>query len=345
MRHPGRRLAGGGALKNQSNRNRPQRAAESVDGPSGKTGLRHFVDLRGINADEARALLRRALELKTDRDALGERPPLPGRTLGLVFEKPSLRTRVSFEAAFTRLGGSSIFLRGKDVGMGVRESVADFARVVSQYIDVLAVRTFAHAKLEELARYATIPIVNALSDDAHPCQAMADMLTLLELKGRVEGLRLAFIGDGNNVAMSLARASALLGVDFVLGCPPGYEYPVDFQADFESRYPDVQLRIEHEPKAAAKGADAVYTDVWASMGQESEADQRREIFAPFQVDADLMAAARDDAVFLHCLPAHRGEEVSSGVLDGPQSRVFLQAANRMYFQMALLEWLVGGAAG
>lgn len=285
------------------------------------------------------------MALKTDRDALGQHPPLPGRTLGLVFEKPSLRTRVSFEAAFTRLGGSSIFLRGKDVGMGVRESVADFARVISQYIDVLAVRTFAHAKLEELAKHATIPIINALSDDAHPCQAMADMLTLLELKGRVEGLKLAFIGDGNNVAMSLARASALLGVDFVLGCPPGYEFPADFQADFQRRYPKVDLRIENDPKAAAEGADAVYTDVWASMGQESEADQRREIFAPFQVDAKLMTVARDDAVFLHCLPAHRGEEVSSGVLDGPQSQVILQAANRMYFQMALLESLVGGTAG
>ena len=302
------------------------------------------MDLRETTVDEARALLQRALTLKTDRNALGERPPLQGRTLGLVFEKPSLRTRVSFEAAFTRLGGSSIFLRGKDVGMGVRESVADFARVVSQYIDVLAVRTFAHAKLEELARHASIPIVNALSDDAHPCQAMADMLTLLELKGKLDGLRLAFIGDGNNVAMSLARASALLGVDFVLACPPGYEYPAAFKADFARRFPGVELRIEHDPKAAADGADAVYTDVWASMGQESEADQRREIFAPFQVDEDLMAAARGDAVFLHCLPAHRGEEVSSGVLDGPQSRVFQQAANRMYFQMALLEWLVGGAA-
>jgi len=301
------------------------------------------VDLREITVDEARALLQRALTLKTDKGAIGERPPLQGRTLGLVFEKPSLRTRVSFEAASARLGGSSIFLRGKDVGMGVRESVADFARVVSQYIDVLAVRTFAHAKLEELARHASIPIVNALSDDAHPCQAMADMLTLLELKGRLEGLNLAFIGDGNNVAMSLARASALLGVEFVLACPRGYEYPEEFRADFARRFPGVELRIEHDPKAAADGADAVYTDVWASMGQESEADQRREIFAPFQVDEDLMAAGRPDAVFLHCLPAHRGEEVSSGVLDGPRSRVFLQAANRMYFQMALLEWLVGEA--
>lgn len=224
--------------------------------------------------------------------------------------------------------------------MGVRESVADFARVISQYVDALAVRTFAHSTLEELAEYATIPVVNALSDDAHPCQAMADMLTLVELKHDLAGLRLAFIGDGNNVAMSLAEAAALLGVKFVLACPGGYDYPESFRAIYAARFPDVPLVVTHDPREAAEGADALYADVWASMGQESEADQRREIFAPFQVDEELMAAARPDAVFLHCLPAHRGEEVSSGVLDGPHSRVFQQAANRMYFQMALLESLV-----
>jgi len=257
-----------------------------------------------------------------------------------VFEKPSLRTRVSFETAFTRLGGSSIFLRGKDVGMGVRESVADFARVISQYVDALAVRTFAHSTLEELASYAAIPVVNALSDDAHPCQAMADMLTLRELKGTLEGRKLTFVGDGNNVAMSLAEAAALLGVEFVLACPEGYEYPEAFTTAFAARFPGSTLQVSNDPNAAAADADAVYSDVWASMGQEHEADQRREIFAPFQVDEELMACAKPDAVFLHCLPAHRGEEVTSGVLDGPRSRVFQQAANRMYFQMALLEWLV-----
>lgn len=257
-----------------------------------------------------------------------------------MFEKPSLRTRVSFETAFTRLGGSSIFLRGKDVGMGVRESVADFARVISQYVDALAVRTFAHSTLEELASYAAIPVVNALSDDAHPCQAMADMLTLRELKGSLEGRKLTFVGDGNNVAMSLAEAAALLGVEFVLACPEGYEYPEAFTTAFAARFPGSTLQVSNDPNVAAADADAVYSDVWASMGQEHEADQRREIFAPFQVDEDLMARAKPDAVFLHCLPAHRGEEVTSGVLDGPRSRVFQQAANRMYFQMALLEWLV-----
>ncbi|AMV39782.1 ornithine carbamoyltransferase [Planctomyces sp. SH-PL62] len=312
----------------------PRAAGEDHAGP------RHFLDLKGIDGDRARALLDRAVALKEGRLEPGWTPPLLGRSLGLVFEKPSLRTRVSFETAFARLGGSSIFLRGKDVGMGVRESVADFARVISQYVDALAVRTFAHATLEELAEYATVPVVNALSDDAHPCQAMADMLTLLELKGSLPGIKLGFVGDGNNVAMSLAEAAALLGVDFVLACPEGYEYPEAFTAAYAARFPDAPLRVSNDPRDAADGADALYTDVWASMGQEHEADQRREIFSPFQVDEELMAAAKPDAVFLHCLPAHRGEEVASNVLDGPRSRVFQQAANRMYFQMALLEWLV-----
>ncbi|WP_438269969.1 ornithine carbamoyltransferase [Paludisphaera mucosa] len=311
-----------------------------MTGGDGRPGPRHFLDLRGIDPDRARALLDRAATLKSGRVEPGWTPPLLGRNLGLVFEKPSLRTRVSFEAAFARLGGSSIFLRGKDVGMGVRESVADFARVISQYVDALAVRTFAHSMLEELAEYAAIPVVNALSDDAHPCQAMADMLTLRELKPDLAGIKLAFVGDGNNVAMSLAEAAALLDVDFVLACPEGYEYPETFTAAFAARFPDVPLQVVHDAREAAEGSDAVYADVWASMGQEHEADQRREIFAPFQVDEDLMDLARPDAVFLHCLPAHRGEEVTSGVLDGPRSRVFQQAANRMYFQMALLEWLV-----
>ncbi len=301
------------------------------------------MDLFDVSSEEARTLLTRSIELKSGGAEPRRTPPLLGRSLGLVFEKPSLRTRVSFEAAFARLGGSSIFLRGKDVGIGVRESVADFARVLSQYVDALAVRTFAHATIEELVRHASIPIVNALSDDAHPCQAMADVMTILEFKDRLEGVKLCFVGDGNNVARSLAVASALLGVEFVLACPPGYDFPPAFKTRFADRFPGVPLRSSNDPREAAADADAVYTDVWASMGQESEADHRREIFAPYQVDEKLMARALPDALFLHCLPAHRGEEVASGVLDGPQSRVIPQAANRMYFQMALLEWLVGGA--
>src|SRR4051794_8046428 len=301
---------------------------------------RHFVDLLDLSAEDARALLARAADLKRAY-AEGERPPyLAGRTLGLIFEKPSLRTRVSFEAAIAQLGGSAIFLRDKDVGMGSRESIADFSRVISQYVDALAVRTFAHATVEELARYATIPIINALSDQAHPCQALADMLTIQEALGNLDGVKLVFVGDGNNVARSLAVASALLGLEFVLASPPGYEFPAEFRTRFEGTFPDHPLVVEHDPHRAVRGAQAVYTDVWASMGQEQEAEHRRAAFQPYQVNAALLADLPPEAVFLHCLPAHRGEEVPSDVLDGPRSVILPQAANRLHFQKTLLIWLM-----
>jgi len=302
--------------------------------------VRHFVDLFDLSADDARELLRRASQLKREFSDGLRTPYLPGRTLGLVFEKPSLRTRVSFEAAITQLGGNAVFLRDDDVGMGRRESIADFARVISQYVDALAVRTFAHATVEELARFATVPIVNALSDTSHPCQAMADMLTISEAFGRLEGLNLVFVGDGNNVARSLALASGLLGVQFVLAAPPGYEFPEDFRAAFRKKFGKLPLVVDHDPANALIGADVVYTDVWASMGQEHEAEARRLAFEPFQVNETLMSLARPGAVFLHCLPAHRGEEVTAGVLDGPKSLVIPQAANRLHFQKALLLWLM-----
>ena len=302
--------------------------------------LRHFIDLFDLTSDEARSLLRRSAELKR-RNARGIRAPyLPGRTLGLIFEKPSLRTRVSFQAAIAQLGGSSIFLRDKDVGMGSRETMSDFARVISQYVDALALRTFSHATVEELARHASIPVVNALSDAAHPCQAMADLLTVQERFGRLDGLNLVFVGDGNNVARSLALASGLLGVQFALAAPQGYEFPEEFRASFRKKFPDVPLVVDHDPRNALIDADVVYTDVWASMGQEEETEERRRAFAPFQVDSTLLACAKPDAAFLHCLPAHRGEEVTADVLDGPQSLVIDQAANRLHFQKALLLWLL-----
>ena len=224
--------------------------------------------------------------------------------------------------------------------MGSRETVADFARVISQYVDALAVRTFSQTTIEELARHATIPIINALSDSAHPCQALADLMTLQEEFGWLAGLKFVFVGDGNNVARSLAQASALFGVNFVLACPPGYAYPTEVAAKFATTYPGVELPVEHDPAVAVQGADAVYTDVWASMGQEAESESRKEVFAPYRVDADLMAQAKPSAIFLHCLPAHRGEEVTDTVLDGPQSRVIPEAANRLHLQKALLAWLL-----
>jgi ornithine carbamoyltransferase len=302
---------------------------------------RHFIDLWDLTPEQARRLIAHAVELKRD-DQQGKRPLLlTGRMLGLLFEKPSLRTRVSFEAAIARLGGNATFLRGEDVGLGRRESIADFARVLSQYVDALAVRTFAHSTVEELARNATIPVINALSEAAHPCQAMADLMTIEELRGTLEGQKLLFIGDGNNVASSLAVASALVGTQFVLCAPPEYEFPTDFQARFAAKFPRIPPVVQGNLEKAIVGADIVYTDVWASMGQEHEADERRRAFASFQVNDALLARAGGDVIFMHCLPAHRGEEVTSEVLDGPHSRVLLQAANRVHFQMALLLWLMG----
>jgi ornithine carbamoyltransferase len=302
---------------------------------------RHFIDLFDLSPAETRALIDRAMQLKRDEKNGQRRPLLAGRSLAILFEKPSLRTRVSFEAAIARLGGNAIFLRSQDVGLGSRESVADFARILSQYIDVLAVRTFSHATVVELAQSASIPIINALSDASHPCQALADMMTVEELKGPLAGKKVVFVGDGNNVARSLAVASALVGVNFVLAVPPGYDYPPAFAERFAGQFPDVALVVENDARKAVASADVVYTDVWASMGQEQEAERRKSVFAPYQVNDDLMALAGTGAVFMHCLPAHRGEEVTSAVLDGPHSQVVLQAANRLHFQMALLVWLLG----
>ena len=302
--------------------------------------FRHFVDLFDLTPQTASDLLDQAICLK--RDAVeGRRPAyLAGRTLGLLFEKPSLRTRVSFEAAMAQLGGHAVFLPGKDVGLGVRETVADFSRVMSQYVDALAVRTFAQETVDEIARHATIPVINALSDSAHPCQAMADLLTMLENFGTLDGLKLAFVGDGNNVARSLALACALFGVKFVLACPPAYDFPPDFKTRYHEAFPGANLTVEHDPAIAVKNADAVYTDVWASMGQEAEAEARRAVFAPYQVTQSLMDRAHSEAIFLHCLPAHRGEEVTDEVLDSPRSLVISQAGNRLHFQKALLLWLL-----
>lgn len=298
---------------------------------------RHFLDLFDISTAEAHELLDLSSQLKSG----GRDPLLPGRILGLIFEKPSLRTRVSFEAAIARLGGNAVFLQGKDVGLGVRETVEDFARVISQYVDIIAIRTFAHSTVEELARHATIPIINALSDYAHPCQAMADILTIREALGKLEGLNVAFMGDGNNVSMSLAVACARFGLNFVLSCPPGYEFPDRFTTHFARTFPGVPLVIEHDPAKAGDNADVFYTDVWASMGQEDEAELRRGVFAPYRIDMEMFKRGSSDAILLHCLPAHRGEEVTAEVLEHPRSLIIPQAANRLHFQKALLYWLLG----
>ena len=299
--------------------------------------MRHLRTLADLAGDELVELVELALHLKEERRRGGDGPQLPGRVLGMLFEKPSLRTRVSFEAGFAHLGGATVFLSGPEVGLGQRETVADFARVVSTYVDLLAVRVFDHAHVDELARHASCPVINALSDAAHPCQALADLCTMQEQFGRTDGLKVAFVGDGNNVARSLAWATAAAGSRFVLAAPPGHGFPADFRAAL----PEEELVAETtDPREAARDADVVYADVWASMGQEDQREQRLRVFADYQIDGPLLALAKTDARFMHCLPAHRGEEVTAEVIDGPASVVVDQAENRMHAQKALMLMLL-----
>jgi ornithine carbamoyltransferase len=302
-------------------------------------GVKHFLSLLDCSPAAIHEILDQAQDLK-QRWLEGDRPTLlAGRVLALLFEKPSLRTRVSFETAMIHLGGSSLFL-GQDVGWPERESTADFAQVLAQYVDAIVFRTKSHARLVELARHCTVPVINGLSDQAHPCQALSDLFTLRELFGQWAGLRLAFVGDGNNVARSLAVACAALGVEFVLAAPPSYHFPQEFCQRIKSVYPNARLSMVVDARKAVRNAHVVYTDVWTSMGQEAEKAERRRAFAPYQVTADLMRLARPEARFMHCLPAHRGEEVTDEVIDGPQSVVVQQAANRLHLQKGILVWLL-----
>jgi ornithine carbamoyltransferase len=259
--------------------------------------------------------------------------------MALLFEKPSLRTRVSFEACMTHLGGGSLML-GDDAGFGKRESVADFTRVLSAMVDVIVVRSKAHRTVEQVAKYASCAVINGLTDEAHPCQALADLLTIREHFGDLAGRKLAWVGDANNVAKSLARACARTGMQMSLACPAGYEFDDAFMAELDRDTPDFKLHVTTSAHEAVAGACAIYTDVWASMGQEAEQEQRKLDFANFQVDSALMQAAEPDAVFMHCLPARRGEEVTDEVIDSPQSIVVAQAANRLHAQKGVLVWLL-----
>jgi len=301
--------------------------------------MRKLLTLFDINSDEFYGLLSLAADLKK-RMANEERPALFPRSIqGLLFEKPSLRTRVSFEAAMTQLGGSSIYL-GSDVGWGKRETAADFGRVVSQYLDILVFRGHSHTDFVELADQCECPVVNGLTDFSHPCQALADLLTVQEHTGSLTGRKLAFVGDGNNVARSLAIACGLAGAEMVLACPTGYELSDDFVNMVQDIHPELRLSQTNDAITAVTDADVVYTDVWASMGQEKERAKRLRDFADFQVNDALMSHAANAACFMHCLPAHRGEEVSDEVMDGPASVVVRQAANRMHAQKAILVWLL-----
>ncbi len=268
--------------------------------------------------------------------------PLKGKTLGLIFEKPSTRTRVSFEAGMNQLGGQALFLASEKIQLSRGESLADTAKVLSRYVDALVVRTFDQSALEEWAQHTSIPVINGLTDHCHPCQALADLLTIVEKKRRAKGLKLAYIGDGNNITHSLLEIGAKVGMHVSVGCPAGYEpdSTIVRQAKAEGIHTGAKIEITHDPLLAAKNADAIYTDVWISMGQEDQQQPRMAAFAPYQVNSQLMKQAKKTAIVLHCLPAHRGEEITAEVLDGPQSVVLDQAENRLHIQKAiLLEWL------
>jgi len=269
---------------------------------------------------------------------------LDRKLLVILFEKPSLRTRVSFEVAMRQLGGHTIYLSPGEVGLGERESVPDVARVLSGYVNAIAVRTFSHQTLEILASYSSVPVINALSDLEHPCQALADLFTIYEKKGELNGLTLAFIGDGNNVAHSLMLAASLVGMNFRIASPTDYRVQdrILHLAQGFALDSGAEIFCTEEPRLAVGGADVVYTDVWASMGQEAEAERRRQIFGSYQVDDELLSLAKEDAILMHPLPAHHGQEVTEGILDSPKSVVFDQAENRMHLQKALLVEMLGG---
>jgi len=305
--------------------------------------MEHFLALTDLTPDGLRDLLNLAVELKVERKAGGNRPLLKGKTLGMVFQKPSLRTRVSFEMGMIHLDGQAMYISPFEIRLGERESVPDAARVLSRYVDGIMARVFAHADILALAQYASVPVINGLSDYNHPCQGLADFLTVIEYKGwDLAGKKLAYIGDGNNVAASLIFGAGMLGMDFAIAGPPGYELPADTWSLGQKLAAESgsSLLATHDPHEAVTGADVVYTDVWASMGQEEESDERARIFAPYQVNEALVAEAKPDVIAMHCLPAHRGEEITDEVIDGPQSVVFDQAENRLHAQMSVLTQVV-----
>jgi ornithine carbamoyltransferase len=300
--------------------------------------MKHLINLLDLTVDDVQAILQQAAELKAEWQAGRRRPRLAGRVLAQVFEKPSLRTRVSFEAAMQQLGGSGMFLSSQDAGLGGREAIEDVARVLTSYCDVLVLRTFSHALIETFARVGRCPVVNGLSDVSHPCQALTDLFTMQEVCGTLEGRTLAYVGDGNNVAVSLAEACAMLGVVFVIAAPEGYQLTPEFLARLQSQFPHCSITQTTDPREAVQQADVIYTDVWASMGQEAEKEQRQRVFAPYQVNAALLKAAPPTARFMHCLPARRGLEVTDEVMDSPQSVVFQQAENRLHLAKGLFVW-------
>jgi ornithine carbamoyltransferase len=301
-----------------------------------KRDIRSLLDL---DRSDFRQLLQRAGELKKNRKAGRKELPLAGKTLGLIFEKTSTRTRVSFEAAMSQLGGVSIFISAKDTQMARNEPIRDTARILSRYIDALALRTFSQDMLETFAEAADIPVINALTDQYHPCQVLSDLMTVVERKGDCDGLKIVWVGDGNNMAHSWINAASVLGLQLVLACPEGYCPDSDI-LDRARKSGSGSIQVTSDPVEAVTDADVINTDVWASMGQESEEDQRKTVFKGFCVDAGMLTHAKKDAIVMHCLPAHRGEEISEEVLEGPQSVVWDQAENKLHMHKAILETFI-----
>jgi len=298
---------------------------------------RDFLTLADLTRAELEEILNLAAKLKRDLKSGQQQALLAGKSLAMIFEKPSLRTRVTFEVGMAQLGGYAVYMTPKDIQLGERESVADIARNLERWVDLIMARTFSHQTLTDLASHAAVPVINGLSDILHPCQVLTDCFTILERRGRLDGLRIAFVGDGNNVANSWMNAAAKFNFEFVLACPPKYEpHEAIFGA---ARAAGAKVSVTHDAAAAAQDADVVYADVWTSMGQENEAAQRRRDFASYQINGKLLQRARRDAIVMHCLPAHRGEEITDEVIDGPQSIVFDQAENRLHTQKAIMVWL------
>lgn len=297
-----------------------------------------FLTLANFSSELIKDLLQKAKKLKTSHLLGEETNVLKGKILGLIFDKPSTRTRVSFEAGMLQLGGQALYLNGQDLQLGRGEPISDTAKVLSHYVDALMIRTFSHRTVEELAQHASIPVINGLTDLDHPCQALADLLTIQEEKGKLEGIKMTYVGDGNNVAHSLMMAAGKMGMDLTVATPKGYEPAAEilYAAQSFAKESGGNIKITANANEAVLGADVIYTDVWTSMGQEAENEQRLKDFQPFQVNEELVKGAKKDFIFLHCLPAHRGEEVTTEVIDGHSSYVFQQAGNRLHVQKALL---------
>jgi ornithine carbamoyltransferase len=307
---------------------------------------RHLLSMKDLSGEEILAILTTAAELKKNRVKVAASKPLAGKTLAMIFQKPSLRTRVSFETGMTLLGGHAIYLAPSDIKLGERETTEDIAIVLSRYADLIMARVFGHNIVEDLARYATCPVINGLSDFEHPCQILADLLTIRERKGGLKGLRATYVGDGNNVAHSLMYGAARVGMHMTVATPPGFEPQQKVLSESQEigRTTGAEIRVLNDPREAARGADVLYTDVWASMGQESEAEARRAKFAGFQISRALLAHADPACVILHCLPAHYGEEIEYEASRTPNSAIFDQAENRMHAQNGLMVLLAGAAS-